>query len=144
MPTQSPTLAKNNSQPDSVEMKVIGTQLYYSGPIPPAHELRQYEKVLAGSADRILKMAEKQQQHRHKLEEKTVVVNSKSALRGQILSFALLMLLGILGFVLLLHGKDFSGLVLALASLAPIVINYRRSQGESSPDKKKTAKSKDK
>ena len=36
-------------------------QQQYSGPIPPASEFLQYEKVLDGSADRILTMAEKEQ-----------------------------------------------------------------------------------
>lgn len=129
MPDQSPPLVKSNTQAQSqVKMKVLEAQIRYSGPIPPARELQQYEKILPGAAERILNMAEKQQQHRQKIEEKAVETNSKSALRGQVLSFVLLILLGMLGGALLWQGKDFSGMVLALASLAPFVINYRRAQ----------------
>ena len=44
----------------------------YSGPLPPAEQIRAYEEVLPGSADRILGMAERQQAHRLELEKMTV------------------------------------------------------------------------
>lgn len=42
----------------------------YSGPIPPPESLEKYEQVVPGSAERILAMAEKEQEHRHKTEDK--------------------------------------------------------------------------
>lgn len=36
----------------------------YSGPIPPPEAFEKYEKVLPGAADRIMKMTERQQEHR--------------------------------------------------------------------------------
>ena len=36
----------------------------WRGPLPPPSALQSYEEVLEGSADRILKMAEKQTEHR--------------------------------------------------------------------------------
>ena len=41
----------------------------YSGPIPHPNILKQFEEVIPGSADRILKMAEKEQEHRHEFEK---------------------------------------------------------------------------
>lgn len=43
-----------------------------SGPLPPAEELGKYEAICPGAADRILTMAEKQQQHRFTLEGRAV------------------------------------------------------------------------
>ena len=40
-----------------------------SGPIPPPSMMEQYEGTLPGSADRILKMAENQSEHRQSLEK---------------------------------------------------------------------------
>lgn len=37
-------------------------------PIPPASELKEYEHVVPGSADRIIAMAENEQRHRHRME----------------------------------------------------------------------------
>lgn len=40
----------------------------FSGPLPPPSMYGEYEGVLKGSADRIFKMAEKEQDHRIKWE----------------------------------------------------------------------------
>ena len=42
----------------------------YSGPIPPPEIFRGYEEVLPGSAERILKMTERQLEHRITTENK--------------------------------------------------------------------------
>jgi len=44
----------------------------YSGPLPPAEQAAAWDAVVPGAADRILKMAEKQQEHRHELEKTTI------------------------------------------------------------------------
>ncbi len=55
---------------------------FYSGPIPPPQMMAEYEKALPGAADRIIKMAEKQEEHRHYLEKKTVDSESRDSLLG--------------------------------------------------------------
>ncbi len=56
--------------------------LEHSGPLPHPEILSGYEKVLPGSADRILKMAEKQQDHRTSIENKLVNAENQSRLLG--------------------------------------------------------------
>lgn len=79
-----------------------------SGPLPLAAEFRRYNDVLPGAADRILAMAEREQQHRHGLE--TSVVNKEAGMksRGQI--YALCALVAMLSVVVLLvywgHPKE--------------------------------------
>ncbi len=55
----------------------------FSGPHPPPEMLREYEAVLPGSADRIFTMAEKQQDHRIRLESIAVPSRERRADRGQ-------------------------------------------------------------
>ncbi len=62
-----------------------------SGPLPPASEFGKYEQILPGAAERILAMAEKEQQHRHALTEKHTHVaiearaeESQHVRRGQV------------------------------------------------------------
>jgi uncharacterized membrane protein len=43
----------------------------WSGPMPAPESLAKYEDIIPGSAERILVMAEKEQGHRHDMEEKT-------------------------------------------------------------------------
>lgn len=64
----------------------------YSGPIPPPESLARYEEILPGSADRILKMAEKQQEHRMTLETKVVGSQTVQSKRGQVFGFIIVFL----------------------------------------------------
>lgn len=45
---------------------------FYSGPLPPAEQLRQYEEICPGAADRILSMAENENRHRHQKENRAL------------------------------------------------------------------------
>jgi len=61
------------------ENKLIATEqsiLIYSGPLPPADEYGRYEQVYSGTAERMLKMAEAEADHRRKVVD-----------RGQIFAF---------------------------------------------------------
>jgi uncharacterized membrane protein len=49
---------------------VHNIQEVYSGPLPHPGHLEQFERVLPGSAERILSLAEKEQAHRHKWEQR--------------------------------------------------------------------------
>lgn len=86
-----------NTNPDIVELdqkevkKVVAEviQSEFSGPIPPPNIIEGYERVLPGSADRIIAMAEKQSTHRQKMEEKMVNSEARDSLLGVIFAFFL-------------------------------------------------------
>ena len=61
----------------------------FSGPIPHPDILEKYEKILPGSADRIISMAEKQSTHRQAMEKKMIESESRDGLRGIIFAFLL-------------------------------------------------------
>lgn len=64
-PKRSRPLSINtDSLPPSQRAAVIHAQMEFSGPLPPPQILGQYDEVLPGAAERILRMAEKQQDHR--------------------------------------------------------------------------------
>jgi uncharacterized membrane protein len=65
----------------------------YSGPIPSPEMLDAYNSVMPNGADRIMKMAEAQAEHRMKLESVTVTSQNKQGERGQI--FALISVLAL-------------------------------------------------
>lgn len=67
----------------------IVQQEVFSGPIPHPRLLAEYERLLPGSMDRFMTMAEKQQDHRMKLEDKDLESQLKSNERGQIFGFIL-------------------------------------------------------
>jgi uncharacterized membrane protein len=91
----------------SSDNQLIVSQLAaFQGPIPPPAVLREYEQLEPGAANRIIKMAEKEQEHRHYLENQEFMLDMSARntgnifmLRGQIFAtcivFAYFILIGI-------------------------------------------------
>lgn len=90
----------------------------YRGPIPAASELKKYEEILPGAADRILTMAEKQATHRQKLESTVVDSNVKNSKRGQCFAFIISLVVVVAGFTLIMSDKPGWGLSIIIADLA--------------------------
>ena len=78
------------------------TSLSFRGPVPPPADLRDYEAILPGAADRILTMAEKQGEHRQQLEQLAVGGDSRRSYLG----------LGA-GFIVSLAGFGLAGYIVA-------------------------------
>lgn len=73
-----------NSPVRTQKTSLIGqsTTVRFSGPLPHPDNLSQYEKILPGSADRIIKMAEKQSEHRIEIEKSVINSNVKKSEKG--------------------------------------------------------------
>lgn len=69
--------------------RLMVARSYFSGPLPPPKQLEEYEKILPGAADRILKMAERQSSHRQKMEEMIVRSNTRDSHYGVVFAFLL-------------------------------------------------------
>ena len=71
-------MAKNSKPVPQTESKptILSRSLTYSGPLPTASELGKYEQICQGAADRIIRMAEKQSEHRQNIE--TIVIKAAS------------------------------------------------------------------
>src|SRR5258707_15759850 len=63
------------------------TQTLYQGPLPQPEDFANYERVLPGAADRILKMAETQATHRQGLERFAVRGDFFKAMMGTVLGY---------------------------------------------------------
>jgi uncharacterized membrane protein len=93
----------------------------FSGPLPPPQMLADYDKILPSGADRIMKMAETQGEHRRKMEDKALSGDFRNSTRGSWFGFILGMSAIIFGFILLLVGKNIEGYVTLFGGLAPLV-----------------------
>ena len=90
-----------------------------SGPIPSAEELSKYNKIEPELVNRIVSMAENQQNHRLNSEKKTIDNQNNNIKRGQILIF----ILGILGLgsaVAISITDAYAGSIVGVGSLAAI------------------------
>lgn len=96
-------------------------QVSFSGPLPPPSILRQYDEVVPGAAERIIKMAEDQSKHRQELENaviKSDISNSKS---GLLFGFVIGMS-GVIGsVVLVMTDHELTGSVLGATTLLGLV-----------------------
>lgn len=105
-------------QPQS--LMAVETVTTHQGPIPSPEIIAGYEKVLAGSADRIIKMAEKEQAHRHAVQLKRQTQLGSLTLVGQIFAF-LIGIVGVSGGVYLVkNDKSLVGFGVFFSSLATL------------------------
>ena len=62
---------QQNNPPASAGPRIVGLATQgFSGPIPHPEILKGYETICPGAAERIIKMAELEQGHRHGIESK--------------------------------------------------------------------------
>ncbi|RMF68701.1 MAG: DUF2335 domain-containing protein [Calditrichaeota bacterium] len=117
---------------DDRNARIIAAASRFSGPLPPPEVLGAYDKILPGAAERILKMAEREQRVSNEIDIKL----AKYVGRGQLFGF-LLGLVTILGGILLIYvGKDVGGLTSLLAGLGALLLAYLHGQKESNETEK--------
>ena len=93
----------------------------FSGPIPPASELKAYEEVIEGAADRIIKMAEDEAEHRRKQETRVVESSCGDSRRGLWFGFIIgLAALSVSG-IMAVFASPVTGGIIAFTSIASLV-----------------------
>lgn len=110
----------------------------WSGPYPPPDLLRGYEDVVPGSAERIISMAERQQEHRHDLEKTTVHGASKRAWWGLWLGFVISVVVMVLGTITILLGQPVAGgavMGVDVVALAGVFVYGQRQQSKDRAEK---------
>lgn len=119
---------QENPNPELVERLVQSPAIQrvvmemHQGPLPPAHAMADYERVLPGAAERIMLMAEREQAHRHSVQEEQLSQSKSLATgylkqdsRGKWMGFTIAMLVLILACVMAVLGHE--GLAVVLAGL---------------------------
>ena len=103
----------------------------FFGPLPPPQLLKGYNDAFAGCAERVVAMAERQSEHRQKLETIVIESNCKAQSRGQWFAFVLALMVIGGGVYLLAQGKSvqgFSAIIIALASLIGALVYSHTEQ----------------
>ena len=126
---------KNLIYRESNSLERVERLLEYSGPLPHPEILGGYEKVLAGSADRILKMAEKQLDHRISIENKMANGENQSRLLGLIAGF-LIATFGLSGSVYLgYNGKTWASGIMSAGTLVGLVAVFVKGSSDVNQEK---------
>jgi uncharacterized membrane protein len=115
-------------------LQVMST--FYSAPLPPASEFERYEKASPGAGKIILKMAESEQECRHKLEIITMNTNTDLARkhieerrRGQWFAFIIVIFSMAISSFFLYRGKNITGGIFGGASIISILIIFYSPSG---------------
>jgi uncharacterized membrane protein len=74
-------------------LRAIATERVFQGPVPPPEYFRGYEEVLPGAADRILRMAEREQEHRIMWEQEALRAEARNSVLGMKFGFGALIIL---------------------------------------------------
>lgn len=80
---------KPSNSPQQNNVVAAHHQVSYSGPLPPAEDLKKYDMVVSGAAERILVMAEKNQAHQISIESTALDAKRKEVLLGQIFALTI-------------------------------------------------------
>ena len=82
-PAQKPVATGEKSSQYSIE---------WQGPLPPPGALRQFNEIIPDGADRIMKLVEGEQGHRHKIEARNSIVEAMIAIGGRVVGALLLVI----------------------------------------------------
>lgn len=110
--------------PPEQQMRFVATATSYSGPIPPPEMLERFNELIPRGAHRILKMAEKQQDHRHKLEEKVITSDIRRSWGGLAAGLVVAIVSIALGCTLVFNGHDAAGTTIATATVVGLVTAF--------------------
>jgi uncharacterized membrane protein len=103
----------------------------WSGPLPHPETLERYNQVVPSAAERIIRLAETQHDHRLAIEKEVVDSNINSQKLGTILGFIVAMTAIIGGVFLAYVGRETSGvtsIITALVGLAGVFVYGKREQ----------------
>jgi uncharacterized membrane protein len=126
--TTDPELLK--SIPPDKRREVVGKLLSFSmtrieqihkGPLPPPEQLALYEEIIPDGANRIMKMAEMQLQHRHEIESKAISSQLNQSGRGQIFGLTIGLTTILCGTLCILMGHEWAGVITSGTGLTGLV-----------------------
>ncbi len=94
----------------------------FSGPLPAPSDLAAYKEIMQDAPERIMVMAEKEQIHRHTIEQKIVNNGSRESLIGQFLAFIIAFSFLVAAVYLAMNGHEvvavsLIGIIAALATI---------------------------
>lgn len=101
--------------------KVSMSVEHSSGPIPHPEHLERYNQIIPNGADRIMRMAEKQQEHRQELEKHAVQSQLKQSGRGQIFGLVIGISALAIGGTCAMFGNEISGSIIGAGGVTGLV-----------------------
>jgi len=86
---------KDNKDKSQATQITASQSVMHSGPLPPAGDFAMYNHALPGAAERILSMAEREVQQRHKSEDRLIVLSGRGQIFALVVSILSLVAVGL-------------------------------------------------
>ena len=101
----------------------------WQGPLPPPESLKRYDDISPGTAQTIIEMAVKEQEHRHLMEKETLKRSSRLAMTSTICGFiCVILLIGLVIYSIIAgaYNTALAAVISAIATIAGIFVLRRR------------------
>lgn len=115
---QSSSNSTKKSQPEQTKELIAAS---YYGPIPPPNLLNDYRLIDPTFPDRIIKMAESEQAHRHKMDDQVIEKEYHERRRGQNYALCISIIFAVCSTAAIISGHPVAGSVLGGATLVSLV-----------------------
>lgn len=110
----------------------------YSGPLPHPKILSGYEQILPGTADRIVAMAEREQEHRHDMQNKMMKTESRDSALGVFFAFILSIMCIVAAVIIVWKVPNAVGALssafLGASGMISVIITFIKSTRRNSSD----------
>ena len=130
-PQMRDAIQESGTNPQILSMVAAFSASMYAGPLPPPDQLKAYENIVPGSADRIIKMAENQAEHRQEIEKVAVKGGNSRSWWGLWLGFSIAVIALAASVVLVLTGHSPAGITIAgidIVGLAAVFVYGKSDQ----------------
>lgn len=104
-----------------LSIKSIEYAEMHQGPLPSPRTLKAYGEIVENGAERIMQSAEEQAEHRREIESKVINGQVNQSQIGQIMGFIIAILFLLVGFYLIIHEYEISGVIIASIDLVGLV-----------------------
>ena len=116
-----------NEDADQAPLPIISQQttlVRHQGPLPHPAILKQYDDIVSGAAERIIRMAEQQAQHRQDLEARVIRTDNLKSLLGMVFGFVIALVGFGGGLYAAFAGQPFWGGAVSIGTLASVVLAF--------------------
>ena len=123
LPEELKPVMDNPDIPEEAKKIITATYMEstWRGPLPPPWVMEEYKGVIPDMPERILRMTEKQSDHRRELEKRSLEAPIQQGKRGQIMGFCIAILFLIASTVLAFNGYEIVASVIGGTTVVGLV-----------------------
>lgn len=102
-------ITDDNNSEEKDDSRIVAMSHTFSGPLPAPQDFFAYKNALASAPERIMKMAEEEQRHRMKIENRNQIWGIVLGVSGLIVGAIIVLLFLYVGYLLGKNGHDALG-----------------------------------